>query len=179
MHFVRLPSQISLEMGMAREKTHLCLESFFLFFFLGCSRQPHWPPEIQTQPAGPAWPSRPPSAAWGVDTAPGKRLGRSAPWADCVRPSHLLLLWAEWPSAGRRPAPNKGKGHFKGGTQLRLWPKLLTDRRTSVQRMIFPFSLYSDFWNIFVLLMDSMDFPSMGLIILCGTETKQTLQTKD
>lgn len=37
--------------------------------------------------------------------------------------------------------------------------------------MIFPFSLYSDFWNIFVLLMDSMDFPSMGLITLRGTNT--------
>lgn len=28
-----------------------------------------------------------------------------------------------------------------------------------------------------MLLMDSMDFPSMGLIILCGIETKETLQT--
>lgn len=42
---------------------------------------------------------------------------------------------------------------------------------TSVQRMIFPFSLYSDFWNIFVLLTDSMDFPSMGLITLLDTST--------
>lgn len=42
---------------------------------------------------------------------------------------------------------------------------------TSVQRMIFPFSLYSDFWNIFVLLMDSIDFPSMELITLCDTHT--------
>lgn len=42
---------------------------------------------------------------------------------------------------------------------------------TSVQRMIFPFSLYSDFWNIFVLLMDSIDFPSMELITLCDTYT--------
>ena len=37
--------------------------------------------------------------------------------------------------------------------------------------MIFPFSLYSDFWNILVLLMDSMDFPSMGLITLQDTNT--------
>jgi len=35
--------------------------------------------------------------------------------------------------------------------------------------MIFPFSLYSDFWNIFVLLIDSMDFPSMGLMTLEST----------
>lgn len=37
-----------------------------------------WPLVIQKWPAGPVWPSHPPSAAWGVDTVPSKRPGRSA-----------------------------------------------------------------------------------------------------
>ena len=34
---------------------------------------------------------------------------------------------------------------------------------TSVHLMTFPFALYSDPWNIFTLVIDSMDLPSMGL----------------
>lgn len=41
--------------------------------------------------------------------------------------------------------------------------------------MIFPFSLYSDFWNILVLLIDSIDFPSMGLMMLENTNTDRWL----
>lgn len=37
---------------------------------------------------------------------------------------------------------------------------------TSVQRMTFPLALYSERWNILMLVMDSMDLPSMGLEIL-------------
>lgn len=37
---------------------------------------------------------------------------------------------------------------------------------TSVHLMTFPFALYSDPWNIFTLVIDSMDFPSMGLMTL-------------
>lgn len=37
---------------------------------------------------------------------------------------------------------------------------------TSVQRITFPFALNSEPWKIFTLVMDSIDFPSMGLITL-------------
>ena len=37
---------------------------------------------------------------------------------------------------------------------------------TSVQRMTFPLALHSDPWKILILVIDSMDFPSMGLMIL-------------
>ena len=37
---------------------------------------------------------------------------------------------------------------------------------TSVHLMTFPFALYSDPWNIFTLVIDSMHFPSIGLTTL-------------
>lgn len=37
---------------------------------------------------------------------------------------------------------------------------------TSVHLMTFPFALYSDPWNIFTLVIDSIDFPSIGLTTL-------------
>lgn len=41
-----------------------------------------------------------------------------------------------------------------------------SDRPTSVHRMTFPLALYSEPWNIFTLVMDSMDLPSIGLTTL-------------
>lgn len=137
------------------------------------TEHPFWPLEIQRRHAAPVWPSRPLSTAWGVDTVPSKTPGRSALLTGCVQRSHTLPLWDDSPSAGRTPAQNitekrKGRKQF----QMNLcWYFKQIIICTSVQRMIFPFSLYSDFWNIFVLLMDSMDFPSMGLITLRGTNT--------
>lgn len=44
---------------------------------------------------------------------------------------------------------------------------------TSVHLMTFPFALYSDPWNIFTLVIDSMDFPSMGLRTLKQKQRKE------
>lgn len=40
--------------------------------------------------------------------------------------------------------------------------------------MTFPFALYSDPWNIFTLVIDSMDFPSIGLMTLKQEHRKDT-----
>lgn len=40
------------------------------------------------------------------------------------------------------------------------------DWLTSVHRMTFPFALYSEPWNIFTLVIDSIDLPSIGLTTL-------------
>lgn len=111
-------------MDIACKKTSL---SGVCFSFLSCTKQWHWPPEIQTRPGGLVWPSHPPWAAWGGDTVPGKTLWQSAPWADSVLLSHSLLLLAGWPSARRRPAPNESRDQNKVGAQSTLDPKMLAD----------------------------------------------------
>lgn len=133
-----------------------------------------WPLVIQRQHEAPVLPSHLLWAVWGVDTVPSRRPEQFAPQAGCVQWSHSALLWDNFPFAGRKPATN---------TQINVKTLFLMDcwchtgHHTSVQRMIFPFSLYSDFWNIFVLLIDSMDFPSMGLITLSGTITYRCFTT--
>lgn len=53
-----------------------------------------------------------------------------------------------------------------GSSRTQPWPQCWADRPTSVHRMTFPLALYSEPWNIFTLVMDSMDLPSIGLTTL-------------
>lgn len=48
-------------------------------------------------------------------------------------------------------------------------------RLTSVQRITFPLALNSDPWKILTLVMDSMDFPSIGLMTLNGNKNTGSL----
>lgn len=49
---------------------------------------------------------------------------------------------------------------------------------TSVQRMTLPLALNSEPWKILTLVMDSIDFPSMGLMTLDNPTHKTTVLNK-
>lgn len=76
------------------------------------------------------------------------------------------------PCAGRRGTTgSRGSMHcfpvVTGGAAVPA-PELgwQTHRPTSVHLMTFPLALYSEPWNIFTLVIDSMDLPSIGLTTL-------------
>lgn len=121
---------------------------------------------------------------------------KASSWGGAVRllqatlgalpPSELRQTRGNWSIEGNRDFPLYAPESVQNvsGPSKKLsskWGSRMPSSHflTSVHLMTFPFALYSDPWNIFTLVIDSMDFPSMGLRTLKqnkGERWKQLLE---